>query len=90
MGLSVRGQTGLSVGQSVQEPVDERWRGDQILQLQVEDSLQALGSLGAELRPETQNATQRGRGLGRGRGRAAAQVVSETGDHFILQLLHPL
>ena len=90
VGLCLRGPAGLSVGQSVQEPVDQRWRRNQILQLQVEDSLKALGSLGAELGPQTQEATQRGRGLGRGWRGAAAQVVPETGNHSILQLLHAL
>ena len=51
MGLSLCGQPGLLVGQSVQEPVNQGWGRDQILQLQVEDSLKALGSLGTELCP---------------------------------------
>lgn len=45
------GQPGPSVGQRVQEPVDQ-WRGlYQVFQLQVEDSLKALGPLGTQLCP---------------------------------------
>lgn len=85
--ISLRGEPAPSVGQSVQEPVNQRRRRYQILQLQVEDSLKALGPLGTELFPYTQNTTQRRGSLGRGGRRAAAQMVSETADHFILQLL---
>lgn len=84
------GRPGRSVGQSVEEAVDQGRRLHQVLQLQVEDPLEALGPLGAELRPQTQDAIQRGRSLGRGGRRATTQVISEAADHFILQLLHPL
>ena len=79
-----------SVGQSVEEAVDQRGWRNQVLQLQVEDALKALGPLGAELCPQTQDAVQRGRRLGRGGRRAATQVVSEAANHLILQLLDPL
>lgn len=58
------GRPGRSVGQSVEEPVDQRGRRYQVLQLQVEDPLKALGPLGTELCPQTQDAVQRGRHLG--------------------------
>lgn len=58
------GHPGRSVGQSVEEPIDQRGRRYQVLQLQVEDPLKALGPLGAELCPQTQDAIQRGRRLG--------------------------
>lgn len=81
---------GRSVRQSVEEAVDQRGRRYQVLQLQVEDPLKALGPLGAELCPQTQDAIEGGRRLGRGGRRAAAQVISEAANHFILQLLDPL
>lgn len=65
LSLSLRdGHPGRSVGQSVEEPVDQRGRRYQVLQLQVEDPLKALGPLGAELCPQTQDAIQWGRHLG--------------------------
>lgn len=65
LALSLRdGHPGRSVGQRVEEPVDQRGWRYQVLQLQVEDPLKALGPLGAELCPQTQDAIQRGRSLG--------------------------
>lgn len=58
------GHPGRSVGQSVEEAVDQRGRLHQVLQLQVEDPLKALGPLGAELCPQAQDAIQGGRRLG--------------------------
>lgn len=90
MSFSLCGQPGPSVRQSVQEPVNQRRGRYQVLQLQVKDSLKALGPLGTELCPYTQNTTQRGRSLGRGGRRATTQVVSETTNYFILQLINSL
>lgn len=76
VGFFQRSQPESSVGQGVQKSVDRRRRRHEVLQLQVEDPLQALGPLRAELCPQTQHTAERRRGLGGGGGSAAAQVVS--------------
>lgn len=49
---------GLLVGQCIQEPINGRRGRDQVLKLQIEDSLEALGPLGPELSPHPHHAIQ--------------------------------
>lgn len=66
--------------------LDERRRRHQVLQLQVEDALQALHAQGAQLR---QLAQQPAEVVGLALGlRVVGHVVAERGDYLHLELLH--
>lgn len=69
---------------------DGRW-WHQVLQLQVEDALQALYAERPKLRKLPKQARQRaGLGLARLRRAGATHVLSEARDQPVLELLHAL
>ena len=77
-----------SEGQRVHKDlVDDGWRGHQVLQLEVEDALQALGAQGPQLRQLAQQARQAAGRLGL--ARLGRDVLLQAAGDAILQLLYP-
>ena len=77
-----------SEGQCVHKDlVDDGWRGHQVLQLEVEDALQALGAQGPQLGQLAQQARQAAGRLGL--TRLGRDVLLQAAGNAVLQLLYP-
>lgn len=77
-----------SEGQRVHKDlVDDGWRGHQVLQLEVEDALQALGAQGPQLRQLAQQARQAAGRLGL--ACLGRDVLLQAAGDAILKLLYP-
>lgn len=80
---------GRSEGQAGAEHVLDEWRrGHQVLELEIEDALQALHGQRAQLRQRAQHAAEVRRTATTASAAAAWHVCTQTSYYLHLQLLH--